>query len=235
MSAVKKSSEGPPEKPHYTGHRQRLKERFLTSGSDALQDYELLELLLFAAIPQRDVKPLAKDLLTRFHSLKGVIHAGQEHLKEYGLGDSAVALLKAIAATHARIGRSEIIDQPVLSSWQKILDYCYASMAHETREQLRLLFLNRKNRLIAEEVQQRGTIDHTPVYVREVIKRALDLGAGAIIMVHNHPSGDPTPSKDDIAMTKSVADAAKAVGIVLHDHLIIGQGKHSSLRDMGLL
>src|SRR6185369_6929195 len=170
------------EKPHYAGHRQRLRERFIAMGADALQDYELLELVLFAAIPQRDVKPLAKDLLNRFKSLKAVLHASDDALREFGLSDSPIGLLRVIAATHLRIGKSEIMDQPVLSNWQKILDYCHAAMAHETREQLRILFLNRKNRLIADEVQQQGTIDHTPVYVREVIKRALDLGAGAIIL-----------------------------------------------------
>lgn len=223
------------EQPHHSGHRQRLRERFLTSEGEGLPDYELLEILLFAAIPQKDVKPLAKQLLSRFKNLKGVVQAEMEQLKEFGLTESPITLLKAIALTHARIARNEIINQPVLSSWQKILDYCYATMAHEKNEQLRLLFLNRKNMLIAEEVQQRGTIDHTPVYVREVIKRALDLGAGALILVHNHPSGDPTPSKDDITMTRAVADAAKAVGLVLHDHLIIGQGKHASFKDLGLL
>jgi DNA repair protein RadC len=223
------------EKPHYSGHRQRLRERFLSSGGDALSDYELLEIILFAAIPQKDVKPLAKNLLTKFKSLKGVLHADIEQLKQFGLSESPVALLKAVAIAHTRIGQKEILNQPVLSNWQKILDYCYSVMAHEKNEQLRLLFLNRKNMLIAEEVQQKGTIDHTPVYVREVIKRALDLGAGAIILVHNHPSGDPAPSKDDITMTRAVAEAAKAVGIILHDHLIIGNGKHASLREMGLV
>jgi DNA repair protein RadC len=223
------------DKPHYVGHRQRLRERFIAMGADALQDYELLELVLFAAIPQRDVKPLAKDLLKRFKSLKGVVHASEESLRDFGLSDSPIGLIRVIAATHLRISKSEIIDQPVLSNWQKILDYCYAAMAHETREQLRILFLNRKNRLIADEVQQQGTIDHTPVYVREVIKRALDLGAGAIILVHNHPSGDPTPSRDDIIMTREIAMAAKPVGIVLHDHLIISAGKHTSFKDSGLL
>ncbi|NDE90826.1 MAG: DNA repair protein RadC, partial [Alphaproteobacteria bacterium] len=216
MSAVEKS------KPHYAGHRQRLRERLLENGADALQDYELLEILLFAAIPMRDVKPLAKDLLARFKSLKGVINASREALEEFGLGDGPVSLFTTIASTYLRISRQEIIDQPVLNNWQKILDYCYAAMADETIEHLRLIFLNRKNRVIADEVLQKGTIDHTPVYTREVIKRALELGAGAIILVHNHPTGDPTPSKDDMAMTKAIADAAKTVGIILHDHLIIG-------------
>ncbi len=221
--------------PHYAGHRRRLRERFLSGGTDALQEYELLELLLFAAIPQRDVKPLAKQLLARFSGLKGVLMAEQAALREFGLGDGVVALLKAIAAAHLLIGRAEIMDRPVLSNWQKILDYCFAVLGHETREQLRVLFLNRKNCLIADELQQRGTIDHTPVYVREVIKRALDLGAGAIILVHNHPSGDPTPSKDDIVMTRDLAVAAKSVGVVLHDHIVIGNGRHVSFKEQGLL
>lgn len=229
MSAVEKI------KPHYAGHRQRLRERLLENGADALQDYELLEILLFASIPQRDVKPLAKDLLNRFKTLKGVIHAPREALDDFGLGEVSISLFTAIAATHLRISRNEIIDQPILNNWQKILDYCYAAMAHETIEQLRIIFLNRKNRVIADEVMQKGTIDHTPVYTREVIKRTLELGAGAIIVVHNHPTGDPTPSKDDIVMTKALADAAKTVGIVLHDHLIIGKGCHASFKESGLL
>lgn len=220
--------------PH-SGHRQRLRERFLKAGAEALQDYELLELFLFSAIPMRDVKPLAKKLLAHFKSLKGVLHAGPDALRGFGLSDASITLLNGIAAAHLRISRQEIVDKPVLSSWQKILDYCYAAMAHEDREQLRLLFLNRKNHLIADEVQQRGTIDHTPVYTREVIKRALDLGAGAIILVHNHPSGDPTPSKDDIMMTREIATAAQAVGVILHDHLIISPGRHVSFKDSGLL
>ncbi len=225
----------PKEKPHYTGHRQRLRERLLHHGADALQDYELLEILLFAGIPQRDVKPLAKDLLTKFKTLKGVIHASHDALESFGLGDAARALFHTIAATHIRISRNEVIDQPVLNNWQKILDYCYAAMAHETIEQLRILFLNRKNRVIADEVMQKGTIDHTPVYTREVVKRALELGAGAIILVHNHPTGDPTPSRDDITMTKTIAEAVKIVSIVLHDHLIIGKGCHTSFKEAGLL
>lgn len=236
MTALKKEDEAAVKtKPHYAGHRQRLRERLLESGADALQDYELLEILLFAGIPQRDVKPLAKDLLNRFKTLKGVIHASREALDEFGLGDAAIAIFNTIAATHIRISRDEVLDQPVLNNWQKILDYCYAAMAHETIEQLRIIFLNRKNRVIADEVMQKGTIDHTPVYTREVVKRALELGAGAIILVHNHPSGDPTPSKDDIVMTKAIADALKTVSIVLHDHLIIGKGHHTSFKESGLL
>jgi DNA repair protein RadC len=234
-SPEKEAADETPKKPHHAGHRQRLRERLFTAGPAALQDYELLEILLFAAIPQRDVKPLAKDLLARFKTLKGVVHAQQEALRDFGLSDGAIGLLTAISATHLRIAQDEILDRPVLSNWQKILDYCYAAMAHETREQLRILYLNRKNHLIADEVQQQGTIDHTPVYVREVIKRALDLGAGAIILVHNHPSGDPTPSRDDIHITRAVADAARAIGLVLHDHLVIGKGRHASFKELGLL
>lgn len=223
------------EKPHYAGHRQRLRERLFQVGAEALPDYELLELLLFAAIPMRDVKPLAKELLAHFGSLKGVIQASQEKLRGFGLNDACIALLGVVGATHIRIARNDVIDQPVLNNWQKILDYCQAAMAHEKHEQFRLLFLNRKNRLMADEVQQRGTIDHTPVYVREVIRRALDLGAGALIMVHNHPTGDPTPSKEDILMTHEILHATKSVGIILHDHLIIGQGRHVSMKESGLL
>ena len=235
MTALKKDATENEIKPHYTGHRQRLRERLLEHGADALQDYELLEILLFAAIPQRDVKPLAKDLLAKFKTLKGVIQAPRDALEAFGLGDGPVSIFNTVAATHIRISRNEIIDQPVLNNWQKILDYCYAAMADETIEQLRIIFLNRKNRVIADEVMQKGTIDHTPVYTREVVKRALELGAGAIILVHNHPTGDPTPSKDDIVMTKAIAEASKTVGIVLHDHLIIGKGRHTSFKESGLL
>ncbi len=235
MTALKKDATESEIKPHYTGHRQRLRERLLQHGADALQDYELLEILLFAAIPQRDVKPLAKDLLAKFKTLKGVIQAPRDALEAFGLGDVPISIFNTVAATHIRISRNEIIDQPVLNNWQKILDYCYAAMAHETIEQLRIIFLNRKNRVIADEVMQKGTIDHTPVYTREVVKRALELGAGAIILVHNHPTGDPTPSKDDIVMTKAIAEASKTVGVVLHDHLIIGKGRHTSFKESGLL
>jgi len=229
------SSDFSPEKPLHTGHRQRLRARFLTAGAEALPDYELLELLLFSAIPMRDVKPLARRLLTHFHGLKGVVQAKAESLKSFGVSDGVIVLLGVVAATHIHLAKREIINKPVLGSWQKILDYCYAAMGHETQEQLRLLFLNRKNRLLAEEVQQRGTLDQTAIYVREVIRRALELGAGALIMVHNHPSGDPTPSKSDITVTREVAAAAQTLGIVLHDHIIIGDGCHSSFKELGLL
>lgn len=225
-----------PERPHYHGHRQRLRERFLSAGPGALPDYELLELLLFHAIPRVDVKPLAKSLITRFASLSGVLNAEPERLAEIpDVSQKVIVLLKAVREAGERLARSEVMAQPVIGSWEKLLDYCRASMAHGGREQFRLLFLDRKNRLIADEVQQKGTVDHTPVYPREVVKRALELNATAIILVHNHPSGDPTPSGDDIAMTQDVRDACQKLGIALHDHIIIAKGGHASLKSLGLI
>ncbi|QQP91871.1 DNA repair protein RadC [Skermanella sp. TT6] len=223
--------------PGHLGHRDRLRTRFLTAGADALQDYELLELLLFAALPRRDVKPLAKSLLRAFGGLWGVLTAPPESLRRQfpKLSDGTIAALTVVGAAALRMTRQQIMDRPVLSTWQRLLDYCQGSMAHLPTEQFRLLFLDRKNVLIADEVQQRGTVDHTPVYPREVIKRALELGASAIILVHNHPSGDPTPSRADIEMTKEIARAAAALGLQIHDHLVIGKGKHSSFKAMGLL
>jgi DNA repair protein RadC len=226
----------PAETPHFHGHRQRLRERFLGAGPAALADYELLELLLFPALPRSDVKPLAKALIERFGGFAGVINAEISALREVpGLGETSAIAIKAVQAAIQRVLRAEVIDRPVLSSWQGVLDYCQAAMAHCRIEEFRLLFLDRKNALIADEVQQTGTVDHTPVYPREVVKRALDLGASAIIMVHNHPSGDPTPSKADIEMTREVAKAARMLGIEVHDHLIIGRGKETSLRGLGLI
>lgn len=223
-------------KPHYLGHRQRLRERFLAGGADALPDYELLELLLFQARPRGDVKPLAKALIARFRSFAGVMAASPGELATVdGVGDAAIVTLKTVQAAALRMSRQELIDRPVINSWKKLLDYCHAAMAYEKVEQFRLLFLDGKNALIADEVQQKGTVNHTPVYVREVVKRALELGASAIVMCHNHPSGDPSPSKDDIAMTKEVAAAADKLGIALHDHLIIGRKGHASLKSMGLI
>jgi len=223
-------------KPSYLGHRQRLRERFLKGGPDALPDYELLELVLFFANPRGDVKPLAKTLIQRFGSFAEVISAEAAALAQVkGVGETAIAALKAVQAAALRLARQQVLTQPVLSSWTKVLDYCRASMAYEPTERFRILFLNRKNALIADEVQQRGTVDHTPVYPREVIKRALELGATAIIMVHNHPSGDPTPSPADIAMTREVRDAGSKLGIALHDHVIIGRGGTSSMKAMGLI
>jgi DNA repair protein RadC len=224
------------DKPHYLGHRQRLRERFMAGGPDALPDYELLELLLFQSRPRGDVKPLAKALLARFGSFAAVLAASPRDLAEVdGIGDASIVTLKTVQAAALRMAKQELIDRPVINSWKKLVDYCHAAMAHEKVEQFRLLFLDNKNALIADEVQQRGTVNHTPVYVREVVKRALELGASAIVMVHNHPSGDPTPSKDDIAMTKEVASAADKLGIALHDHLFIGRKGHASLKSMGLI
>ncbi|MGE5146421.1 MAG: RadC family protein [Candidatus Eiseniibacteriota bacterium] len=222
------------DKPDYLGHRARLRERFL-KGADALPDYELLELLLMQAQPRRDMKPLAKELLRRFGSFQRVISTEPaELLAVKGMGEAALVALKSVQAAALRLARAEAMERPVISSWQKVLDYCRASMAYGKTEQFRLLFLDRKNALIADEVQQRGTVDHTPLYPREVVKRALELGASAIILVHNHPSGDPTPSKADIAMTREVVEAALKLGISVHDHIIIGASGHASLKSLGL-
>ena len=228
--------DGADDKPHYLGHRQRLRERFMAGGADALPDYELLELLLFQARPRGDVKPLAKALIARFGSFAAVMAASPGELATVGgIGEASIVAIKTVQAAALRMAKQDLLDRPVINSWKKLIDYCHASMAYEKIEQFRLLFLDGKNALIAEEVQQKGTVNHTPVYVREVVKRALELGASAIVMVHNHPSGDPTPSKDDIAMTKEVAAAADKLGIVLHDHLIIGRKGHASLKSMGLI
>jgi len=223
------------ETPHYHGHRQRLRERLLQAGADALQDYELLEVLLFAAIPRRDVKPLAKQLLSEFKSLWALINAPPERLLQYGLSPGAATTLLVTGAIALRAQKKAIVGGALLNNWQRIVDYCRMAMAHEKIEQFRLLFLDRKNHLIAEEVQQRGTIDHTPVYPREVVKRALEIGAGAIILAHNHPSGDPTPSKEDISMTRAIADACRPLGITVHDHIIIGHEGVISFKNLGLL
>jgi len=224
------------DKPHYWGHRQRLRERFMAAGADALADYELLELLLFYSIPRRDVKPLAKQLIEKFGSFAAVLAAEPARLAEVSeLVYASIVHFKAVRAAALRLTQAEVLERPVIGSWQKLLDYCRASMAHNKTEQFRLLFLDRKNVLIADEVQQQGTVDHTPVYPREVVKRALELGASSLIMVHNHPSGDPTPSRADIEMTKEVAAAAKALGISLHDHIVVGKKNHASFKSLGLL
>ncbi len=225
-----------PDKPHYAGHRSRLRARFLEAGPDALADYELLELLLFLARPRADVKPLAKALLKRFGSFAEVISAEPERLAEVrGVGEAAIVALKTAQAAALKLMRQEIMERPILSSWDQVLAYCRASMGYGPTERFRILFLNRKNVLIADEEQQRGTVDHTPVYPREVVKRALELGASAIVMVHNHPSGDPTPSQADIEMTRQVRDAGKAVGVALHDHVVVGREGYASLKSMGLI
>ena len=225
-----------PEPDLRTGHRQRLKERFASAGPESLPDYELLELVLFSAIPRRDTKPTAKRLLERFGSFAEVINAPPERLKEVkGVGDAAVTQLKLVRAGALRLMQGGIMQRPVLASWTAVLDYCRAAMGFEAREQFRILFLDKKNRLIADEVQQQGTVDHTPVYIREVVKRALELSASAIILVHNHPSGDPTPSRADIDMTRQIVDAAKPLGITVHDHVIVGRQGHASLKGLRLL
>jgi DNA repair protein RadC len=222
--------------PHYHGHRERLRERFLDAGSNALADYELLELLLFRAIPRRDVKPLAKTLIATFGSFAEVIAAPRERLGEVGgLSEGAITELKVVEAAAHRLARGEIKRRDVLSSWSAVLDYCRAAMAFADTEQFRILFLDKRNKLIADEEQQRGTVDHTPVYPREVVKRALELSATAIVLVHNHPSGDPTPSRADIEMTKQIIEVAKPLGIAVHDHIIVGKDGHASLRGLGVI
>jgi DNA repair protein RadC len=223
-------------KPDHFEHRKRLRARFLDGGADAMPDYEILELVLFGAIPGRDTKPLAKRLIAEFGTFAEVIAAPVEKLKKVdGAGEVVVATLKAVEAAAVRLARGRVVGRPVLSSWQALLDYCASAMGRNPTEQFRILFLDRKNVLIDDEVHQTGTIDHTPVYPREVVKRALELGASAIILVHNHPSGDPTPSRADIEMTRQIQAAAKALKIDLHDHLVIGGGRHASFKALGLL
>lgn len=217
-------------------HRARLRERFMVGGADALPDYELLELVLFRAIPRRDVKPLARQLLDIFKDFNGVVSAPAARLRDIsGVGEAVIAELKIVEAAAHRLARSKVMQKQVVSSWDALLDYCQTAMAHGDIEQFRVLFLDRKNVLIADEAQARGTIDHVPVYPREVVKRALELNASAIILVHNHPSGDPTPSQADIDMTAQIQLAADALGITLHDHLVIGKSRELSFRSEGLL
>ncbi len=219
--------------PHYYGHRRRLRERMIAAGAESLPDYELLEMLLFAANPQGDLKPTAKSLLAQFGGFGEVMSADPGALSEAGLGLAGIAAVKSVREAALRLMRLELQERPVLGSWDKLIDYCSAQVAHNKVEEFHILFLDRKNVLIKHERQQRGTIDHTPVYPREVVKRALDLGASALILVHNHPSGDPTPSKADIAVTQDIKKAAAPLGVVLHDHIIIGRNGHTSLRDLG--
>ncbi|MEM9015125.1 MAG: DNA repair protein RadC [Pseudomonadota bacterium] len=231
MAAVEKSSQA-----HYAGHRERLRAKFQNAGLDGLHDYELLELVLFRTIPRRDVKPLAKELIAQFGGFAEVIGAPVERLQEMRGVSEAVALdLKILQAASIKIAQERVLERPVISSWNDLLRYCRAAMADEKTELFRILFLDKKNILIADEVQQRGTVDHTPVYPREVVKRALELGASAIILVHNHPSGDPTPSQADIQMTNQIAAAAKPLNIKVHDHLVIGAKSHASFKTLGLL
>jgi DNA repair protein RadC len=222
--------------PHYHGHRERLRARFREAGAEAVSDYELLELVLFRAIPQRDVKPLAKEMIAKFGSFAEVVAAPIARLREVkGLGEAAITELKIVHAAANRLARGQVRKQTVLSSWSSVLDYCRTTMAFADKEQFRVLFLDKRNQLIADEVQQTGTVDHTPVYPREVIKRALELSATALILVHNHPSGDPSPSQADIQMTKAIIDIAKPLGIAVHDHIIVGKSGHASLRGMRLI
>ncbi len=224
------------DKPHYTGHRDRLRKRFLENGAEALADYELLELVLFLAIPQRDVKPLAKNLIARFGGLPAVMNAPVEELvKIDGIKENTAIALKSITALSHRALKTELMQKPVLNSWARLMDYCTATMAHEQREHFRIIFLNKKNEMMADEIQNSGTVDHTPAYPREIMKRALELGATALILIHNHPSGDPKPSQADIDMTRAILRAAEPFSIAVHDHVIVSRGGYSSFKSMGLL
>jgi DNA repair protein RadC len=222
--------------PHYHGHRERLRERFYGAGPEALSDYELLEMALFPALPRRDTKPLAKALLKKFGSFAEVIHAPETRLREVdGIGDASITQLKLMAAAASRVAKGEIRRSVALSSWNDVIGYCRSGMAFADKEQFRILFLDKRNQLISDEVQQTGTVDHTPVYPREVIKRALELSATALILVHNHPSGDPTPSQADIQMTRAIVDIANPLGISVHDHIIVGKNGHASLKGLRLI
>ena len=221
--------------PHYHGHRERLRQRLIDAGAESLPDYELLEIILFAGNPRGDVKPLAKALIDRFGGFAAAVSAEAEALAAAGLGQAGIAALKSVREAALRLMRAELRQAPVIGSWDKLIDYCSAQIAHGKVEEFHVLFLDRKNVLMRHERQQRGTIDHTPVYTREVVKRALDLGASALILVHNHPSGDPTPSKADIAVTQELKKAAALLGLTLHDHVIIGRNRHASLRELGLI
>jgi len=226
----------PAAEPHYHGHRERLRERFRGAGANALSDYELLELLLFSVIPRKDVKAIAKALLAKFGSFAEVIGAPEARLREVGgVGEATATHLKIVQAAANRMLKDKVKQRPVLSSSSSVQDYCRTSMAFADKEQFRILFLDKRNQLIADEVQQVGTVDHTPVYPREVVKRALELNATAIILVHNHPSGDPTPSRADIQMTQSIIEIARPLGIAVHDHIIVGKDGHASLKGLKLI
>jgi len=226
----------PATKPHFHGHRERLRKRFDEVGTQGLADYELLELILFRAIPRRDVKGLAKNLLEVFGDFSGVLGASPERLEEIsGISQSVAREIKIIQASGLYMMRQSLQDQPIISSWSALNDYCRALLAHETREQFRVIFLDKKNRLIADEQQNQGTIDHTSVYPREVMRRALELGSSAVVLVHNHPSGDPTPSVDDINMTKQVVAAGKRLSIRVHDHIIVGKTMTTSFKELQLI
>ncbi len=219
-----------------TGHRDRLRERFMHAGAGALADYELLELVLFRAIPRQDVKPLAKRLIAAFGDFAHVIAASPRRLAEVdGIGNAAIQELKIVEAAAVRLAQARVMNREAISSWDALIGYCRAAMAYRETEQFRILFLDRKNVIIADEAQQKGTVDHVPVYPREVVRRALELNASALILVHNHPSGDPEPSQTDITMTRRIVQAAEPLGITLHDHVVIGKASEASFRALGLL
>ncbi len=225
-----------PRPSYIADHRARLRARFMAGGAQAMPDYELLELVLFRAIPRRDVKPLAYDLLQRFGDFNRVITAPEPRLREVsGVGDAVIVELKIIEAAAHRMARAKVLNQHAISSWDALVDYCHTTMAHRETEQFRVLYLDRKNVLIADEEQAKGTVDHVPVYPREVAKRALELNASALILVHNHPSGDPTPSQSDISMTQQIEAACVALGLSLHDHLIVGKSRELSFKSEGYL
>ena len=229
------ASPAKPARPHHNGHRERLRERARKGGLEALPDYELLELYLFRSIPLKDVKPLAKDLLARFGGLAGVLGATAEELcAEAGVGAAVAQDLKLIHQASLRIGREPVKKRTVISSWSALLAYVKLALAHESREQFRVLYLDKKNQLIADEVMNRGTVDHAPVYPREVVRRALEVSASSLILVHNHPSGDPTPSSADVEMTKQVVEAGRPLRIAVHDHLVVGRDGVASLKALGL-
>jgi len=222
--------------PHFLGHRKRLRERFGTQGAESLADYEMLELLLFRSIPRADTKPIAKALIERFGSFAEVLAATPERLVEVkGVGEAIATELKVIHASALRFASSELQARKTIGDWETLITYCRTAMALEPREQFRVLFLDKRNALLADEVMQQGTIDHTPAYPREIVRRAIELGSTALILVHNHPSGDPTPSRADLEMTKKIVEAARALSITVHDHVIIGRDAHTSFRDEGLL
>jgi DNA repair protein RadC len=229
------SDPGDDETPHYHGHRKRLKQRFMETGGDAFPDYELLELVLFRAIPQRDVKKLAKDVIARFGSFGEAIAADPARLAEEKLGEAAIIEFKIIEAAARRFAKGAARKRLRMNSWSEVIDYCRTAMAFAEREQFRILFLDKRNGLIADEVQGEGTIDHTPVYPREVVRRALELSASAIMLIHNHPSGDPTPSEADVKMTKAIIAMATPMGVAIHDHLIVGRHGHASMKGLQLI
>ena len=226
----------PEPKPHYHGHRERLRGRFREAGAEAVSDYELLEVLLFRTIPQRDTKPIAKDLIAKFGSFAEVLAAPRQRLEEVkGVKEATSTDLKIIHAAASRMTKGAVKKRHVLSSWTAVLDYCRTKMAFEDKEHFGIIFLDKRNQVIGDEIQQTGTVDHTPVYPREVVKRALELSATAIILVHNHPSGDPTPSRADIQMTQQIVEIAKPLGILVHDHIIVGKAGHASLKELKLI